>query len=66
MSAKVVNLNQFRKARAKSERVTKASINRKKHGRTKAEKHADKTARDKAIQHLDNHQIDGDDQGTTA
>lgn len=71
MSAEIVNLNQFRKARAKSEHDKTASANRKKHGRTKAEKRADDITRDKSVQNVDAHKLEdnggsGDDKGTTA
>ena len=71
MSAEIVNLNQFRKARAKSEHDKTASANRKKHGRTKIEKRADDAARDRSAKHVDTHRLeDGggsdDDRGTTA
>lgn len=38
MAADIVNLRQFRKAKARSERETVAEQNRISHGRTKAEK----------------------------
>jgi len=38
--ANVVNLNQFRKKRLRDEKEARASANRAKHGRTKAEKNA--------------------------
>lgn len=38
MAADVVNLRQFRKAKARSERESEAEQNRIAHGRTKAEK----------------------------
>jgi Domain of unknown function (DUF4169) len=36
--AKVVNLNKFRKQKAKQEREKQAEVNRRLHGRTKAER----------------------------
>ena len=39
--AKVVNLNKFRKQKAKVEREKQADINRRLHGRTKAERLAE-------------------------
>lgn len=36
--AKVVNLNKFRKQKAKQEREKQADVNRRLHGRTKAER----------------------------
>ena len=41
--ADVVNLNQFRKAKARTEKEKRASENRVKFGRTKAEKQAEDT-----------------------
>jgi len=35
---KVVNLNRFRKQKAKAERARRAAVNRRWHGRTKAER----------------------------
>lgn len=37
----VVNLNKFRKAKRQAEKATSAKANRRKHGRTKAEKAQD-------------------------
>lgn len=39
--AKVVNLNKFRKQKAKQEREKQADVNRRLHGRTKAERLAE-------------------------
>ena len=52
VSADIINLNQFRKARQKDEKQEKAAQNRKKHGRSKAEKLADKEDREKAERQL--------------
>ena len=48
-----INLNKFRKTKARAEQQQLASENRIKHGRTKAEK-----ARDKLAQTRDKHGID--------
>ncbi|MBC2774823.1 DUF4169 family protein [Rhizobium sp. AQ_MP] len=48
MAADIVNLRQFRKAKARSERESVAEQNRISHGRTKAEKSLTKTLNDKA------------------
>ena len=48
VSADIINLNQYRKARQKDEKQEKAAQNRKKHGRSKAEKQAEKEDREKA------------------
>ncbi len=68
MSAEIVNLNQYRKARQKRDKVEQAAENRSKHGRTKAErKVADKT-RDDAETQLEGKQLvdnaDDDTSGT--
>jgi len=49
----VVNLNRFRKARAKTEAEKLAEENRASFGRTKAEKRQTSTERDRADQDLD-------------
>ncbi|WNJ98429.1 DUF4169 family protein [Thalassospiraceae bacterium LMO-JJ14] len=48
MSADIINLNQFRKARQKDEKREQAAENRKKFGRSKAEKLADSKGREKS------------------
>lgn len=48
MAADVVNLRQFRKAKARSERETAAEQNRITYGRTKAEKSLTQAQNDKA------------------
>lgn len=48
VSAEIINLNQFRKARQKDEKREQAAENRKKHGRTKAEKLAERKEREKS------------------
>ena len=48
-----VNLNKFRKAKARAEKTQRAQENRVKHGRTKAEK-----ARDKGQKDLHNRAVD--------
>ena len=58
MAADVVNLRQFRKAKARSERETAAEQNRITYGRTKAEKSLtqaqnEKANRDHAQGHID-------------
>lgn len=49
MAADVVNLRQFRKAKARNEREASAEQNRISHGRTKAEKSLTRALNDKAI-----------------
>ena len=50
-----VNLNQFRKAKARVEKSALGDANAVKFGRSKAQKTSDKTAQDKAIHVLDQH-----------
>jgi len=49
----VVNLNRFRKSRAKDEQVKQAEQNRKIHGRTKAEKKSSISEHERASHDLD-------------
>jgi hypothetical protein len=58
MSGEVVNLRRARKARQRTERELAADENRRRHGRSKAEKQADATARHKAERHVDGHKRD--------
>lgn len=53
MSAEIVNLNKFRKARNKAAEDQTAEENRVRFGRTKAEKQADEKARKSAEKQLD-------------
>ena len=46
--AEIVNLKQARKERARRERETEADANRRRFGRTRAEKKADKDAAERA------------------
>lgn len=52
-----VNLNKFRKARAKAEKEQKARANRAKFGRTKAEKQIDKARADKLSKLTEGHRL---------
>ena len=57
-----VNLNRFRKEKARAEKKARASENAVKFGRTKEEKALEKAREDKAVRHLDQHKRDdGDD-----
>ena len=49
----VVNLNKFRKAKAKAERVKRADVNRRLHGRTNAERIQDELHKQQFTRHLD-------------
>lgn len=62
MAADVVNLRQFRKAKARSEREAVAEQNRISHGRTKAEKSLTKTLNDKAARQHEQGRIERPDQ----
>jgi hypothetical protein len=59
--SKIVDLNRFRKDKARAEKTEKAAENRTAHGRTKAEKNAEKVRADKTKKMLDQHRRDGDD-----
>ena len=52
-----VNLNKFRKARKRAEKEQRASENRVKYGRTKAEKDLEKSRADKLRKAADDHKI---------
>ena len=58
--AEPVNLNRFRKQKARAEKTARADENAVKYGRTKAEKSLDTARRDKASRDLDAHRK-GDD-----
>lgn len=53
-----VNLNRFRKQKARAEKKARADANATAFGRSKAEKAQDKAEKAKAIRHLDNHKRD--------
>lgn len=55
--ADVVNLNQFRKAKARTDKSKQAQDNRSKFGRTKADKAKDAKARTKQSDALDGKEI---------
>lgn len=61
MSGDVVNLRQFRKKKARSEREQQAEQNRISFGRTKAEKDLTRTLNDKAEKMLDQGRIEKPD-----
>ncbi|MDE1147407.1 MAG: DUF4169 family protein [Azospirillaceae bacterium] len=56
----VVNLNRFRKQKAKEEREAKAAENRVVHGRTKAERTADQTRQDRQTADIDGKRLEPD------
>jgi hypothetical protein len=53
-----VNLNRFRKAKARAERQARAEENAVKFGRSKADKAADAKTSDSQARHLDGHKRD--------
>lgn len=59
--AKVTNLNQFRKAKARADKARRAEENRARFGRTKADKLLDKAGKAKDRAHLDGHRRNKDD-----
>jgi hypothetical protein len=61
MSGDVVNLRQFRKQKARSEKETKAEQNRAAFGRTKAEKTLTKALNRKAERSLDQGRLEKQD-----
>lgn len=58
--AEVVNLNRFRKEKARAEKRAEADANAAKHGRTRAEKALEKARAEKAARDLDGHERDRD------
>jgi hypothetical protein len=58
--AEIVNLRRARKDKARRERESEADANRRRFGRTKAEKAADKDARERARREVDGKRIDHD------
>ncbi|WP_375172877.1 DUF4169 family protein [Pseudooceanicola sp.] len=62
MSDKIVNLNRFRKDRARAEKRAAADANAAKFGRTKAERRLTEAERKKAERALDGHKRDQDEE----
>lgn len=58
--AEIVNLNRFRKDRARSEKAAKAAENRALHGQTKIQRELEKAREEKARDFLDRHRLDDD------
>ena len=58
--AEIVNLRRARKDKARREREGEADANRRRFGRTKAEKAADKDAQERARRDIDSKKIDRD------
>lgn len=55
---KPVNLNRYRKEKARAEKKARADRNAAVFGRSKAEKQLDKARADKTRRDLDNHELD--------
>jgi len=55
---KPVNLNRYRKEKARAEKKARADRNAAAFGRSKAEKQLDKARANKARRDLDNHELD--------
>ena len=66
MSSNVVNLNRFRKKKAREDRVKQAETNSRLHGRTKAEKQRELMERKRASQALEGKRLEGDTASSTA
>jgi hypothetical protein len=62
--ADIVNLKRARKDKARREHDIEAAANRRRFGRTKAEKAADEDAKARAARELDDKQIDRDESKT--
>jgi hypothetical protein len=58
--AEIVNLRRARKDKARQQRESEADANRRRFGRTKAEKAADKDAQDRSQREVDGKKIDRD------
>jgi len=58
--AEIVNLRRARKDKARQQRESEADANRRRFGRTKAEKAADKDAQERTQRDIDGKKIDRD------
>ncbi len=58
MSGAPINLNKFRKAKAKADKTAMAEANRAKFGRAKAQKNLDTAQSNKREKSLDGHKLD--------
>jgi Domain of unknown function (DUF4169) len=59
--AEIVNLRRARKDKARQQRESEADANRRRFGRTKAEKGADKDAQERARREIDGKRIERDE-----
>lgn len=55
----VVNLNKFRKRKAKAERAKQADVNRRLHGRTKAERAREELQKQQLTRRVDGARLEG-------
>lgn len=58
MTAEIINLAKARKAKAREDKSAKATQNRIKFGRTKADKSLDKAKQDQVVRRLDQAKLD--------
>lgn len=58
MAGKVVNLNRFRKKKAREEQAKRADTNRRLHGRTGAEKERERLERERAARALEGKRLE--------
>ena len=58
MAGNVVNLNRFRKQKAREEKAKQADINRARHGRTKAQKERELADQQRAARILDGKRLE--------
>ncbi|MEM9632173.1 MAG: DUF4169 family protein [Pseudomonadota bacterium] len=61
MSAEIINLRQVRKQKQRQDKDKAAEDNRRKFGRTKAEREAARRRRDELESHVDGHRLETDD-----
>jgi hypothetical protein len=61
MSAEIINLRMARKQKHRQDKDTAAEDNRRKFGRTKAEREAARKRREDLESHVDGHRLDGSD-----
>ena len=66
MAASVINLNRFRKQKARAEKARQADINRVRHGRTQAEKDRDLAERERAARLLESKRLEPSDDSDPA
>jgi hypothetical protein len=62
MMTEVINLRQQRKIKARAQKAKEAAENRRKHGRTKAEKQTEKLKTERLDRHLEGHKLEPDEE----